>query len=461
MVILKFGGSSVANPESIEKVISVLYDKRISGVAYHVVFSAFGKTTDILVRCSEWARNGDGSYEDQLAHLFSHYMIVADYFLMGHKDYDVWSRDISDSFNVLGELLKSIYLSRELTAQFRDLVLSYGECISNLLLSYILVSKGFNVKFLDARKIIKTNSNFGQAQILWWATKPLIQKTFSRSEESYIITGFIASTMDEITTTLGRGGSDYTASVIASVIGADAIEIWTDVDGVLTADPRKIDNAVSLEQLSYLEAMELSHYGARVLFPPTILPAMEAGIPIHIKNTLNPHHPGTVVRDYDENNRPNRDIAGITSIPHLCIITIEGVLGLGIHNLAARLFGCLSKEVIDIYLITQGSSERAISFSVSDVLRKHISALIRKEFSREIEANEIRLLIESDMCAIAIVGEKVLFKPGISGIAFSALGSEDINIEATAQGSSERTISLMVRQANELRALRALHNAFF
>ncbi len=460
MLVMKFGGSSVANVEAIERVGRIILGQSHDPNQICIVFSAFGDTTDLLLHAAQRAEKGNLDYKASLESIRRDHLEIMAHFLPNASYSDCY-RHIEDNFEVLGELMHSVYLSRELSDRFKDLILSFGERSSNYILSYVLNEKGFESEYVDARKIIKTDNSFGGARVLIDQSYALIRKHFKSSRNAQIVTGYISSTVDEITTTLGRSGSDYTASLIGGALSAERIEIWTDVDGVMSANPKLVPAAMSLSNLSYMEARELSHFGAKVIFPLTISPAQEKSIPIYVKNSLNPQYPGTKISAPSENGL-NNDISGITSIPGLCICTLEGGLDLPTHALAAILFSAIAQENLNLYLITQGSSESSISFAVKDYVASRVKDLVDQAFERELPSSaSIKLLVEDCMCAVAIVGEKILLKPGITGRAFSALGKNGINIEATAQGSSERTISFLVNEKDESLAVQCLHQEFF
>lgn len=460
-IIMKFGGSSVGSVERIDNVLNIVEEKAKQNELKALVFSAFGKTTDHLLDLGKRAASGDAVYRDSLKELSLFHFELLEQFVTDSKQKLVAQRKIKENFEVLGELLNSIYLSRDFNARFQDLILSFGERNSNRILAEALKSRGLDCEYADARKIIKTNNKFGGARVLEDITGEKICRYFEEHKAIQVVTGFISSTIDEISTTLGRGGSDYTASLIGSALEVDRIEIWSDVNGVMSANPNIVTGATNLRELNYMEAMELSHFGAKVLYPPTIIPAQKSGTAILIKNSLQPDENGTWILA-EKKLKHDEDISGITSIPGLSIMTLEGGMGRGVHGLAGRLFGCLSEEDLDIYLMTQGSSELSISFAILASEEEHVRQLISKEFDRELrEIEEFRLTSEGNMCAIAIVGEKILYKPGIIGRAFHTLGLLEINIEAIAHGSSERNIAFLVHEKDQHRSINALHNEFF
>jgi len=342
-----------------------------------------------------------------------------------------------------------------------DYVLSFGERNSAYLITYTLRQNGLNTSYLDARKIIKTDKKFGAAKVDFTKTYDNIQNYYKQNPEIQIVTGFVASSKGGLTTTLGRGGSDYTAAILGAGLNASVIEIWTDVDGVLTADPRKVKKAFTIPTMTYAEAMEMSHFGAKVIYPPTIQPALLKKIPIVIKNTFNPKFIGTFISDKpDPNAHP--PVKGISSINQITLLTLQGSGLFGTPGIAARLFGSLAKAGINIILITQGSSEHSISFAVQPADARKAKRLAEEEFEYELKSGIVEpVKLEEDLSVIAIIGETMRYRPGIAGQLFQALGKNGINVVAIAQGSSELNISVVVNHSDESKALNALHEAFF
>lgn len=459
-LVLKFGGSSVGNISRIENMLRIVADIKKNNRVKALVFSAFGKTTDHLLGLGKLAEQGDLSYRQGFAKLETFHREIFHHFCPEYIDARQ-DEKLSENFEVLGELLRSIYLSRELSPRFKDLILSFGERNSNYILTQVLKTRGYHVEYLDARKIIKTNNRFGGAQVIEELSIKNIQSYFQNHKAIQVVTGYISSTIDEISTTLGRGGSDYTASLIGSALGVDCIQIWTDVNGVMTANPTLVKKARNLCELNYMEAMELSHFGAKVLFPPTMIPAQKTHTPILIKNSLRPEDQGTWIRA-KRTTRIENEISGITSIPQLSIMTLEGGAGRGIHGLTARLFGCISDEDLDVYLMAQGSSELSISFAIPTDHSERLSHLIEREFSNEFENNnEFRLISEHEMCAVALVGEQILYKTQIISKVFKILAFNDVGVEAIAHGSCERNLAFLIKEIDESKVLNALHDAFF
>jgi len=459
MKVIKFGGSSVGSSDALRKVLAIIQSK-IDSERLVVVVSALRSVTDQLIEMSTLASEGDDSYRELLVSIEKrHFEIINELFPANSRS-DIIT-DYKLTVNELEDVLQGVFLIRELTAKTLDFILGFGERFSAMILAALLNHHKINSLFTDARKLIKTDENFGSARVLTAPTFQNIRNYLDQNgQEVIVVTGFISSTEKNESTTLGRGGSDYTASLFGAALQADAIEIWTDVDGLMTADPRKVKSAFSVEYASYEEAMELSHFGAKVIYPPTIQPALKSGIPILIKNTFKPEHPGTEISK--EIKKGNGAIRGMSSIEKVTLITLKGSGMIGVSGVSARLFGSLSRKNINIILITQSSSEHTITLAVMPgdaLVAKHT---IEMEFSHELQADSIdEIRVEHDLSVIAVVGDNMRQIPGIAGRVFNALGRNGINIVAIAQGSSERNISFVVDSKNEKKAMNTLHDAFF
>ena len=459
MKVLKFGGSSVAKPERIRSIANILKDYYKRGEKFAVVFSAFGGVTDYLIKMSSAAAIGDESYIEHF-NSFSKRHIDSVNELFNEDERENILSELKDNHEVLKGLLKGVFLVREASSRTMDYVLSFGERNSNFIISHYLRKEGINTNYLDARKIIKTDKTFGSAKVDLDATFKNIKEYFANHPEVQITTGFIASSKGGLTTTLGRGGSDFTAAILAAGLDAEAIEIWTDVDGVLTSDPRRVKSAFTIPTLTYAEAMEMSHFGAKVIYPPTIQPAMAKGIPIYIKNTFNPSFVGTYIsKDSSVNGHP---IKGISSISDISLLTLQGSGLFGVPGIAARLFNSLAQAKINVILITQGSSEHSISFAVNPNDSARAKRKVDEEFEYEFKSGGVDLVkVENDLSIIAIIGENMRYEPGISGKLFQALGKNGINCVAIAQGSSELNVSVVISKIDESKALNSLHESFF
>ncbi|HNW57608.1 MAG TPA: bifunctional aspartate kinase/homoserine dehydrogenase I, partial [Bacteroidales bacterium] len=364
---------------------------------------------------------------------------------------------IGTIFNDLNETLKGIYLLRELSKHAIDQVISIGEILSSLIIN----SSFKESQRIDARSIIKTDDNFGFANVDFSLSDNLIRKGILSNNRQKVVPGFIASNSDNETTTLGRGGSDYTAAIIAAAIDAEVLEIWTDVDGFMTADPKKVDKAYPIESLTYSEALELSHFGAKVIYTPTLRPVYKKGIPVLVLNSFNPAAKGTRI-SHESSDGSISPIKGISSIDHIDLITLQGPGMVGVTGTSMRLFGALAQKKINIILIIQASSEFSITFAVVPSDSCAAIEAINEEFKKEIGLNnELKVLYEKNLSIIAIVGERMKNTPGISATLFKALGRNGINVVATAQGSSELNISIVIKNENLKKALNVIHDGFF
>jgi aspartokinase/homoserine dehydrogenase 1 len=459
MKVLKFGGSSVATPDRILNIIGILKSYYSKGEKFTVIFSAFGGVTDQLIQMAELASEGKEQYLELFADFQQRHQEAAERLLTSETFREV-DPYLWENHEVLKNLLHGIFLVREVSPRTMDYVLSFGERNSAFLISYALRDAGVRASYLDARKIIKTNKDFGSANVDLKTTFENIQSYYEEHPDIQIVTGFIASAKGGLTTTLGRGGSDYTASLLAAGLEASVIEIWTDVNGVLTSDPRKVKKAFTIPKMTYAEAMEMSHFGAKVIYPPTLVPAMQKGIPLYIKNTFYPDFEGTYISA--EQNPDSGAVKGISSVDEITLLTLSGGGLFGIPGIAARLFGALAKEGINIILITQGSSEHSISFAIHPRHTKKAQKQIEEEFKVELTTKSIEpIRVEESLAVVAIIGENMRYQPGIAGRMFQALGKNGINAIAIAQGSSELNISVVIEQRDEAKALNALHEAFF
>ncbi|MBI5730966.1 MAG: bifunctional aspartate kinase/homoserine dehydrogenase I [Ignavibacteriales bacterium] len=459
MRILKFGGSSVGTPERISSVIDILKEYQAEGKRYAVVFSAFQGVTDVLISISNKAVARDDSYLDDLEQLEkTHYNAVE--YLVSENLKETSKKNVRDLLEELKEIVHGIYLVKELTLRSLDYIMSFGERLSCNIISNGMNSRRLESEYLDSRLLIKADESFGNAKVKFEITNKNIQAYFSQHNKIQVITGFIASTEKNETVTLGRGGSDYTASIFGAALNAEVIEIWTDVDGILTADPRKVADAFSLPAVTYEEAMELSHFGAKVIHPPTMKPALDKKIKIRIKNTFNPQHKGTLITHRNDTSQFN--VKGISSIDDITLLRITGSGMVGVVGIASRIFGALAKDKINVILITQASSEHSVCLAILPQFGQLSKNLIEEEFKWEIRDGMIdEVAVEPDMSIIAVVGEDMRHTPGISGKVFQSLGKNGINIIAIAQGSSELNISLVIEKKYLKKALNVLHNSLF
>jgi len=459
MIVLKFGGTSVANAENISKTISIIANKSKEN-KLAVVVSAFSGVTDLLILAGKTASTKDKNYKEIISDIDKKHKEAIDE-LIPLSDQSEIIEKINSDINLLKTLLDGCYLLGELSGRTADIVAGFGELLSSQVIAVALRQKVSNSTFKDSREVIKTNSNFGKASVDFQLTNTLIADYFKNNEHQVVLfPGFIASSLDGNMTTLGRGGSDYTAAIIAAAVKADVLEIWTDVNGMFTANPRVVKQAQPIETISYQEAMELSHFGAKVLYPPTIQPVLKDNIPIFIKNTFEPEAYGTLI-----SNNPNpssNPIKGISHIDDIALLTLEGSGMVGVAGSSKRLFEVLSNEGINVIFITQASSEHSICIGIlsSDAIKA--KSAIDMAFEIEITQGKIDpCIIEKGLCIVALVGENMKNHQGISGRMFSTLGKNNVNIRAIAQGASERNISVVINEKDVKKALNTLHERFF
>jgi len=459
MKILKFGGTSVGSVQSIQTLLNIVKGEVENKEKPIVVLSAMSGVTNLLLSMAEGAANGV-EFTEQLAELEKRHFDVVKSLLTVQNQNPAFTR-LKIFFNHLEDLLQGILTLRELTPKTRDQVLSFGERCSTLMICKIAAQHFPESHCVDASDLIKTDSSFGQAKVNMELTELLIRGfQQEHSDKVLFVTGFIAANEAGQITTLGRGGSDYTAAIFGSALNAQEIQIWTDVNGMMTADPRMVKKAFSLPELTYTEAMELSYFGAKVIYPPTMIPAFLKKIPIVIKNTFEPEFEGTVIRhDCKPSNLP---IKGISSINNISILNLEGSGMVGKSGFSGRLFSLLAREQINIILITQSSSEHSITFAVQPDDTEKAKKLIEQEFELELLAKKLEeVVIEQNLAIIAIVGENMKQTPGVSGKLFHALGRNGVNVRAIAQGSSEYNISVIISARDLAKALNAVHDGFF
>jgi aspartokinase/homoserine dehydrogenase 1 len=458
MNVLKFGGTSVGSEESIKALINLLKPNAQSENPV-VVLSAMSGVTNALLEMAEHARNLQ-EYSVALKDVEEKHFKVIRALLPASAQNPVLTR-LKIFFNELEDILQSVHNLRELSPQTKDLILSYGERCSTAMISHIAKQQFPEALYVDGSELIKTDNNFGQAKVNTNLSEMLIQDFYSANPDKLLfVTGFISSNDEGRVTTLGRGGSDYTAAIWGAALNAEEIQIWTDVDGMLTADPRIVNKAFSLPELSYTEAMELSYFGAKVIYPPTMIPAFLKRIPIVIKNTFNIDFPGTYIKH--GTSPSNLPIKGISSIDEISILNLSGSGMVGKAGFSGRLFSLLSREQINVVLITQSSSEHSITFAVKPADSLKALSLINKEFELELQAKKLEYPeVENGLSILAIVGENMKRTPGMSGKLFNALGRNGVNVRAIAQGSSEYNISVIISKADLSKAVNAVHDAFY
>jgi aspartokinase/homoserine dehydrogenase 1 len=462
MRILKFGGSSLATADCIRQVSKIILEHTRREPAV-IVVSAFQGVTNELLECARLAEKGDARWETVWRQIVARHRSTIDR-LMGKGRSASFQRKLAPLFEDLHDALHGVQLLNHAPPRARDLVASFGERLSaSIIASYLNESRA--ARFVDARELIFTDDNFTGANVTFPTTNRAIRRYFARFLRSSrrapisVVTGFIASTTDGQTTTLGRDGSDYTAAILGAALNASAIEIWTDVDGVLSADPNHVPAAFTLPRISYEEAMELSYFGAKVLHSGAIAPAVARGIPILIKNTFQSSEPGTLIaRGRGDGEQV---VKGISSIGGVTLLNLRGLSMVGVPGIAERLFRALASRRVNVILISQASSEHTICFAVRAIDSSVAVAAVRHEFRFEFQHQLISLDEKPDQAIVAVVGDGMKGHPGVSGKIFGSLGRRNINITAIAQGASERNISFVVDAPQQARALNIIHEAFF
>ena len=461
MQVLKFGGTSVGTSEAILKMIAIV-KARVNATPTIVVVSAMSGVTDQLILLGQTAAQGNAVYQTMIQNLAEKHEDAVRTLLPTAQQ--------ASSLSMVKVLIQEIefncaefFNQSALSLRMQDRLMSYGEILSSKIITAAFEAEGVDQEWLDSRVMIKTNSTYSSAVVDRALTNQTIQQYFTNPANQhalYIAPGFIASNAAGHTTTLGRGGSDYTAAIYAAALNASILEIWTDVSGMMTADPRIVPHAKGIPKISYHEAMELSHFGAKIIYPPTIQPVMQAHIPIWIKNTFEPEHPGTLIEIASP--KDVHFIRGISSIKDICLLSLEGAGMVGIPGFTKRLFDALAKKQISIILITQSSSEHSISVGVS-MQDTHLAKIaVDAEFEEEINSQLLEpLIIEKELAIIALVGEQMRNHPGVSGKMFTVLGANGINIRAIAQGSSEKNITAVIEAHDVHKAMNLLHEAFF
>jgi bifunctional aspartokinase / homoserine dehydrogenase 1 len=457
-IVFKFGGTSVASPPAIEAVARIVGAETGDRV---VVVSATAGTTDALVKAAEQATRGDASGAQQTIEKLSeqHRNLIAD--LVGVNGASALT-EIVDLTDRTIALLRSVALLRECSTRSLDSILSYGERVSAPIVAAVLNAKGIAAEALSAEGLIVTDDAFGHANPLLEITRDRIESQLVpriRYGTVPVVTGFVGSTVDGVTTTLGRGGSDYSAAVLAAALGAAECRIYTDVSGVMSADPRIVPDARPLPAISYAEAAELSYFGAKVIHPRTVLPAVEAGIPVRILNTFAPDDPGTTITA--STPRDHTVVKATTSLGGLGLVTVQGAGMSGVPGFAARVFDTTAAEKISVLMISQASSENSICLVVPSDLTKRLESALRKMFSQELARHDVeKVAIESPVAIVSAVGEGMRGTPGVAARLFGALGRAKVNVIAIAQGSSELNISLVVSEKDRESAVRAIHQEF-
>lgn len=454
MKVIKFGGTSVGSVQALLQLKRIVEKQAERPVV--IVVSAIAGMTDFLIKTARTAAEGNANYLSDLAEMKKrHFSLVEGVFTPEQQKPVI--EELSAIFDELGNIFQGVALIRELSDKSEDVIVSYGERLSSLMISRLL-----NIPHFDARKLIKTNYKFGKHSVNFEQTSAAIKAQLSQLPPLSVMGGFISSDAQsgEITN-IGRGGSDYTAAILASEFNASILEIWTDVDGFMTADPKVINNAYVIDNLSYVEAMELSNFGAKVIYPPTIFPVYHKNIPIRIKNTFNPEAKGTYI-SRDKIAGEGKAIKGISSIPDTSLITIQGLGMVGVIGVNYRIFKTLAKAGISVFLVSQASSENTTSIGVRNAEAELTVKVLKEEFSHEIEMGEINeIFAESNLATVAIVGEGMKRTTGIAGKLFTTLGRNGINVIACAQGASETNISFVIKLDHLRKSLNVIHDSFF
>ncbi|MEE4284951.1 MAG: bifunctional aspartate kinase/homoserine dehydrogenase I, partial [Mariniphaga sp.] len=451
MKVLKFGGTSVGSAANIRKVKEIVLQQKEDTI---VVVSALGGVTDLILSAARIASAGTGDFHPLLAEIKNRHKQTIDELFNGSGAMVYIAEELLDE---LEQILTGITLVGELTAKTLDRIAGIGERISSHLVAQFI--PGAVRK--DSAELIQTDSNFGKARVDFGITNQKIKEEFADFSGIAVMPGFIAKNIKGEFTTLGRGGSDYTAAILAAALEVDSLEIWTDVDGFMTADPRVISKAYTIPELTYSEAMELSHFGAKVIYPPTILPVYQNGIPIRIKNTFKPENEGTLILSSAKTPK-ERPIKGISSISGISLVTLQGIGMVGVTGISMRLFTALASVSVNVILISQASSENSISVAIDEHAVELAESAIRSEFEKEIETGQVsKIDIERELSVVAIVGENMKHTTGIAGKLFSTIGKNGINIIAIAQGASELNISWVVKTSELRKTLNVVHESFF
>jgi len=459
MQVLKFGGSSVANAENIRKVISIV-ELSVKKDRTIVVVSALGGITDKLIHCATLASAGEETYKQEVKEIELRHLEAVRHLVPVSNQSGVLSL-VMKLCNEIEDICNGVFLLGELSLRTRDRIISYGELLSSKIISASMQANGLANTWKDSREVILTDSNFGNATVDFIQTNQQVSTYFGASSDSlYVMPGFIAADKNHSTTTLGRGGSDFTGAILAAATAANQLEIWTDVSGIMTADPRFVTNARVVSHISYQEAMELSHFGAKVIYPPTMQPVLKAMIPVWVKNTFAPTDAGTLI---NQEAKPNGNaIRGISSINRIALLGLEGSGMVGIPGFSKRLFEALANERVNVILITQGSSEHSICVGIDESNSMIAKDAVDRAFAAEISSGKVDpLIIEQDLAVIALVGDNMKSHPGISGKMFGALGRNGVNVRAIAQGSSERNISAVIASKDVKKGVNVLHEEFF
>ncbi len=461
MKVMKFGGTSVQDPEHIRNVVSII-KAASEKTEVAVVLSAMKGITDRLIHCASLAEKGDEGLSVEIAAIYEQEK-AAFMELVGEEKAQSEEAEalasLESMLKDLKEILQGVKMVRECSPRSLDLIMSFGEQMNNTVAAACMRSLGLKAEYVDARELILTDSSYGEAKVCYKQSYQNIRNRLSSIHGIGVITGFIGANEEGVTTTLGRNGSDFTASIVAAATGSDMVEIWTDVDGVLSADPKCVKNAYVIPEISYLEASELSYFGAEVIHPYTMIPALDRDIPIVIKNTMNPSAPGTVIaRHIKKHNRP---ITGIASIKNVALINVEGNGMTGTPGIASKVFRALAEAGVNVIMISQASSEHSISIVFRALQAPAALEALNQELQNEVETKRIeKFNIRENLEIVSVIGDNMVGSPGIAGRIFSALGEAGINVLSIAQGSSERSISFLIDRRFLDKALNTVHDEF-
>ena len=454
MKVMKFGGTSVGSVSSILSVKKIVESVEEPVI---VVVSALGGITDKLIKASKMAAAGDAAYEKEYKEIVNRHIEMVYTVIPAGEERSVLLDKVNELLSELKDIFQGVYLIKDLSSRTSNTIVSYGERLSSIIAAQLTGAAWF-----DSREFIKTEKKNSKHLLDAEMTNRLVRETFKEQPKRVLVPGFISSDKNtgEVTN-LGRGGSDYTAAIIAAALDADALEIWTDVDGFLTADPRVISSAYLIDELSYVEATELCNFGAKVVYPPTIYPVCHKNIPILIKNTFNPDAPGTIIKQ-EVSDPENKAIKGISSINDTSLITVQGLGMVGVIGVNYRIFKALAKNGISVFLVSQASSENSTSIGVRNAEAELACEVLNDEFAKEIEMGEISpITAEKELATVAIVGENMKHTPGIAGKLFGTLGRNGINVIACAHGASETNISFVVEGKSLRKSLNVIHDSFF
>ena len=456
MKVLKFGGTSVGSVKSILSVKRIV-EKEARSQPIVVVVSALGGITDQLISTSQLAKDGNEEWKRSFEAMVDRHHKMIDTIITDTNDREQLFNKVDALLEQLHSIYYGVYLIHDLSQKTLDTIVSYGERLSSNIVATLV--KGS--KWMDSRNFIKTTVFNGKNALDSELTSQLVKKAFSELPRITLVPGFISSDKDTgETTNLGRGGSDYTAAIIAADLDAEILEIWTDVDGFMTADPRVIKTAYTIDELSYVEAMELCNFGAKVVYPPTIYPVRIKNIPIRIKNTFNPEAPGTIIKDKIQND--HKPIKGISSIKNTSLINVSGLAMVGVIGVNRRIFTALANNGISVFMVSQASSENSTSIGVRDADAQKAVNVLNAEFAAEIEDGAMfPMHVESNLATVAIVGENMKHTAGIAGKLFGTLGRSGISVIACAQGASETNISFVVKSESLRKTMNVLHDSFF